>query len=420
MTVRTLAEAAAEILAKSRSSAAEPMKKGPGNAHDLGGSTHEKPQGDENPGAKAAALVAGSTPPGTKPDASSKEGMKKLASKPENNMGSPKTSPEEEYNNVSTAGHGYMKPTVSEEEIVAEDEEVIAEEEISEEDVEEIVSEEEVSENVAEELTEEEYAEILEAKKAMIKQKMCEMGCKEDIDALFNGEDLSEDFRLKATTIFEAAVIARAIPVVEELETEILAAAEESISEIKAELEEQIDTYLNYMVDEWINENKIAIESGLKHEIMEDLFDGLKNLLVNNNINLPEEKMDAVEAMAEEVEELQNKLNDQMNLNVELSKRINEAKKINIVSSVCEGLTATQAEKVKTLAEGVEFTTEGEYTKKIGIIRGNYFVSENANKVKQAEKNPIALTESEEPVKVEEISSSMSRYVNALSRTTPR
>lgn len=401
MTVRTLAEAAAEILAKSKSAPAESMKTGPGNAHDLGGSTFQKPQGEDNPGAKAAALVAGATPPGAKPDASSKEGMKKLPSQPEDKLGSPKTSPEEENGSVSTAGHEYAQ--VKEEEEIAD--EVVAEEEISEE---------------VEELTEEEYAEILEAKKAMIKQKMCEMGCKEDIDALFNGEDLSEEFRTKATTIFEAAVIARAIPVVEELETEILAAAEESISDIKAELEEQIDTYLSYMVEEWVKENQVALESGLRSEIMEDLFSGLRNLLTQNNIDLPEESVDAVEVMAEEIDELQNKLNDQMNINIELTKQINESRKFDVINSVCEGLTATQSEKVKTLAEGVEFTTEGEYSKKLNIIRENYFTADASAKVKQAEKNPIALTESEEPVEIAEISSAMSRYVNALSRTTPR
>ncbi|CAB4124358.1 prohead core protein [uncultured Caudovirales phage] len=405
MTVRTLAEAAAEILTKSKSSAvAEPMKTMPKNVVDLGGSTLELPQGS-NIGSAAAAVVGGVTPPGTKPDASSKEGMKKLASQPADSQGNVQSSPDKEYNNVSTAGYGYMKPTVNEDEEVSEDEEVVSEEEIEEE---------------TSELTEEDYAEILEAKKALIKKKMGEMGCKEDIDALFNGEELSEEFREKVTTIFETAVIARAVAVVEEMEEEILAAAEESIEEIKAELEEQVDAYLGYMVEEWVRDNELAIETGLKAEIVEGFMSDLKNLFVEHNISIPDETVDVLESMTQELDELTDKLNEQMNANIELSRKIDESTRQSVINSVCEGLTATQAEKVKTLAEGVEFTTEGEYGKKIGIIRENYFAPEKANMVKQAERNPIALTESEEPVQTAEVSPLMSRYVNALSRTSPR
>jgi hypothetical protein len=238
------------------------------------------------------------------------------------------------------------------------------------------------------------------------------------MDALFNGEELSEEFKNKAATIFESAVIARAITVVEEMEAEILAAAEESIEEIKNELEEQVDAYLNYMVEEWVNENQVAIESGLKAEIVEDFMTGLKNLFAEHYIDVPDEKIDILEAMAEENEALEAKLNEALNNNIELSQAIVEATKSEIITSVCEGLTATQAEKVKTLAEGVEFTTEGEYAKKLEIIRENY-VSAEPSKVKQSTKQVQLSEQASEPVVPQEVSPVMEHYVRAISRTNP-
>jgi hypothetical protein len=267
------------------------------------------------------------------------------------------------------------------------------------------------------ELSEDELAEIHEARVSIMREKMQSMGIKDDMEALFSNENLSESFKNKASAIFEAAVIARAVTVVEELESDILAAAEESVEEIKAELEEQVDAYLNYMVEEWVNENQVAIESGLKTELQEDFMNGLKNLFTEHYIDIPEEKVDVLEAMAEEVEELQNKLNEALNNNIELSQAIVEARKSDLVTSVCEGLTATQSEKVKTLAEGVEFTTEGEYMNKLRIIRESYF-NADSKKVKEVTKQ-IQLTESQETVVPQEMSSTMERYVSALSRSLP-
>jgi hypothetical protein len=173
------------------------------------------------------------------------------------------------------------------------------------------------------------------------------------------------------------------------------------------------------MVEEWVNENQVAIESGLKSEIVEDFMTGLKNLFAEHYIDVPDEKVDLIAAMQEEIEELSEKLNESLNSNIELSQAIVEARKTEIVSSVCEGLTATQAEKVKTLAEGVEFTTEGEYIEKMKIIRENYFTSESS-KVKQDQKaKAIQLSESEAPVVPEEVSPLMERYVRAIARTNP-
>jgi hypothetical protein len=280
--------------------------------------------------------------------------------------------------------------------------------------------EKEKEEEEAHHMSEEEIAEAKEAKYKMwkkhMKEKMHHMH-KEDMEALFSGENLSEEFQAKAATIFESAVIARAVEVTESLEAQILASAEESVEEIKAELEEQVDAYLNYMVEEWVNENTVAIESGLKSEIVEDFMAGLKNLFVEHYIDVPEEKVDVLEAIAEENAELEAKLNEALNKNIELAQAIVESRKSELVTSVCEGLTATQSEKVKALAEGVEFTTEGEYVKKLSIIRESYVKTE-PTKVKTATKQ-IQLAEASEPVVAEDLAPSMAAYVNAISRTKP-
>jgi hypothetical protein len=388
MTVRTLAEAAAEVLNRTRATApSEQMHTMPHEVVDLGGATQENPEGTDV-GRITASHMGSATPPGTVPPKESKEGMKRLKGQPEDHEGHELVDPEHLNGpGVDTAGHEYAHATM----------------------------EEEVEESA--ELSEDDLAEIREARISVMKEKMKSMGMKEDMEALFSNEDLSESFKNKASAIFEAAVIARAVTVVEELESDILAAAEESVEEIKAELEEQVDAYLNYMVEEWVNENQVAIESGLKTELQEDFMNGLKNLFTEHYIDIPEEKVDVLEAMAEEVEELQNKLNEALNNNIELSQAIVEARKSDLVTSVCEGLTATQSEKVKTLAEGVEFTTEGEYMNKLRIIRESYF-NADSKKVKEVTKQ-IQLTESQETVVPQEISSTMERYVNALSRSLP-
>jgi hypothetical protein len=404
MTVRTLAEAAADVLNATRKSApSEPMHKMSAEVEDLGGATWENPEGS-HVGEVAAKNRSQATPPGVAPSSETSEKMKKLPPQVQDTAVKYIKSAEDLNDHPDTAGHGYAHPTKSEEvELEASE----TEEMISEEDFEDV------------ELTEEEILEAKKAKHHWMKEKMKHMaGMKEDMDALFNGEDLSEEYKEKVTTIFESAVIARAVQVVEEMEEEILNAAQESLEEIKAELEEQVDAYLSYMAEEWVKENEVAIESGLKTEIAEEFISSLKNVFEQHYIDIPEEKVDVLSAMAEENEVLKNELNEALNKNIELAHAIVEARKLEIATSVCEGLTATQAEKVKTLAEGVEFTTEGDYSKKLGIIRENYFTS--GSKVQQAKSNPIALTESEQPVETSEVSPVMERYVNALSRTSPR
>ena len=387
MTIRTLAEAAAEILSGSKSSApAEGTKKLEGEVVDLGGATTSQPDGGEV-GKKASANA-------TKVPA--RPADKPVAAEP-------------------------SKGTVKEEEESDEDllftEEELDEylDSLSEEELAELEAElsEEIEEEEAE-LTEEEIAEAREAKIEMIRTAMKDLGIEEDMTALFGDENLSEDFKAKAATIFETAVISRAITVVEQLEEEILEAAEQSIEEIKADLEENIDSYLGYAINEWKEEHKVAIQSGLRSEIVEDFINGLRNLFAENYIDIPEEKVSVVEELTAKVDELQEELQTVLNRNIEMWKQIQEGEKKEILLSVCEGLTTTQIEKMKTLAEGVEFTADGEYREKLEVIKESYF----SKKVGKDQVSLIETLHEDAPQENPEVTSAvMNDYVKAISRT---
>jgi len=208
---------------------------------------------------------------------------------------------------------------------------------------------------------------------------------KEDIDALMQGESLSEEFVQKATTIFEAAVMSRVEEIAEEMEQEYAQQFDSAITELKEDFANKIDDYLNYMVEEWMEENKLAIESGLRSEIVEDFIGGLRNLFAEHYIDIPEEKVDVVEELTQTVEDLEGKLNEQIARSIELKKEINEHKKIQAVQAVCEGLTQTQVEKLKSLAESVEFTSEEDFTEKLNTLKEAYVPST----VKTAEKSAL-------------------------------
>lgn len=223
-----------------------------------------------------------------------------------------------------------------------------------------VVSEEEKHEDEAED-------------KKLIKKMISKAKLKEDIDALLEGEGLSEEFATKATTIFEAAVIARAEEVVALAEAELMEQFEAAVEEIKEDLAAKVDDYLNYMVEEWIKDNEIAIESGLRAEITEEFIDDLRNLFIEHNIDIPAEKVDVVEGLTAKVEDLESALNEEIQRGIELTKALNEQKKIEAIYTVCEGLTQTQVEKLKSLAEGVEFTTEEEFEGKLSTLKESYF-----------------------------------------------
>ena len=222
-------------------------------------------------------------------------------------------------------------------------------------------------------VSEEEKHEDEAEDKKLIKKMINKAKIKEDMDALLSGENLSEEFVAKASTIFEAAVIARAEEVVAIAEAELMEQFEAAVEEIKEDLAAKVDDYLNYMVEEWIKDNEIAIESGLRSEITEEFIDGLRNLFVEHYIDVPSEKVDIVEGLAAKVEELESALNEQIQRGVELNKELNEQKKIEAIYTACEGLTQTQVEKLKSLAENVEFTTEDEFVGKIDTLKESYF-----------------------------------------------
>ena len=212
--------------------------------------------------------------------------------------------------------------------------------------------------------------------KALIKKMMKKEKMKEDLDALLSGENLSEEFVQKASTIFEAAVIARAEEVIAEAEVALKEQFEAAVEEIKEDLAAKVDDYLNYMVEEWMKENEIAIEKGLRAEIVEDFITGLKGLFEEHYIDIPTDKVDVVGELAEKVEELESALNEQISKGVELTKELNEQKKIEAIYTACEGLTQTQVEKLKSLAEGVEFNTEEEFATKLSTLKESYFRSD--------------------------------------------
>lgn len=199
---------------------------------------------------------------------------------------------------------------------------------------------------------------------------------KEDVNALFGDDStISEDFKSKAVTIFEARVIDRVTQIQEEIESQYADMLEEAVETIKQDLTEKVDDYLNYVVEQWMEENEIAIESGLRSEITEDFIAGLRNLFAENYINVPEDKVDLVEELAAKVEDLETKLNEEIETNIEYKKALTEAFKEQLTVEVCEGLTATQVEKLKSLAESVDFSTEEEFVEKLETLRENYFPS---------------------------------------------
>jgi hypothetical protein len=272
----------------------------------------------------------------------------------------------------------------------------------------------ETEEEVVAEEKEEEHEDEAQDKK-LIKKMMNKEKMKEDIDALLSGENLSEEFVQKASTIFEAAVIARAEEVIAEAETQLAEQFEAAIEQVKEDLASKIDDYLNYMVEEWMKENEVAIEQGLRSEITEDFISGLKSLFEDHYIDIPEEKVDIVGELTDKVGELEESLNEQINRGIELQKELNEKKKVEAIYTACEGLTQTQVEKLKSLAEGVEYTTEEEFVIKLNTLKESYFKAE----VKVADSS--ALNE-ETPIEEEKkpttsVDPLMEVYSKAISQT---
>lgn len=239
---------------------------------------------------------------------------------------------------------------------------------------------------------------------------------KEHVDAMFNDEDLTEEFKEKATVIFEAAMMAKAEEIEAALEEEYGQRFEDAKVEIYEEISARIDEYLDYIVEQWMEENKVAIESSLKTEITEDFMSGLKNLFTEHYIEVPEEKHDVLGELAQRIEELESKLNDTISENIDLKARVTEASKEQMIDNVAEGLAATQVEKFKALAEGVEFDGEESFVRKLEIVKDNYFPSDKKGAQLDTEE-PESLSEGYEGKKV---TGPVSNYVQAISRTIKR
>ena len=315
---------------------------------------------DTNPNYTAGSPTA--TPPGATPPVGS-EPMKKLATQP-GNQGSgdtPVQQPATDYSAIRDriAGKRAAQTMKSNpgatfqsygEETEVEDEEVIEEEKEGHEDA--------------------------AADKKLIKKMISKEKMKEDMDALLSGENLSEEFVTKATTIFEAAVIARAEEVIVEAEEQLMEEFEIAVEQIKEDMAAKVDAYLNYMVEEWMKDNQLAIQSGLKAEITEEFLTGLRDLFIEHHIDIPEDKVNIVEELAAQLEATEAVLNEEIARGIQLSQALNEQKKFEAIYTACEGLSQTQVEKMKSLAEGVDFTTEEEFVTKLETLKESYFKSD--------------------------------------------
>ncbi len=215
-------------------------------------------------------------------------------------------------------------------------------------------------------------------KKKKIKISMPEINVKEDIDALVEGEELSEDFKSKASTIFEAAVHQKVMEIaaskVDEMEKEYQSELQEEIVSFRDELTDKVDGYLNYVVEEWMKENELALESSLRSEITEEFMGGLKDLFKEHYIEVPDEKVDIVENLFDKVEDLESQLNDKVQDNIKVKAELNEYRKDKILEEVCDDLADTQSEKMKSLVEGVSYEDDSEkFEEKVKTIKENYF-----------------------------------------------
>ena len=253
--------------------------------------------------------------------------------------------------------------------------------------------------------------EGLNKAKEAIEKRLATINVAEDVDALVQGEDLSEDFQKKAATIFEAAVKSKVRSEVERIEEEKTQEISEEVETFKTELAEKVDGYLDYVVKEWMTENELAIERGLKGEISEDFIAGLKNLFEEHYIDVPNEKYDILEAQTQEIEDLKNKVNDLIESKKDSSNRIGELTKGSLVAEASDDLTETQKEKFKCLVEEVEFVSEDSYKEKLKTLKASYFPTE--------EKKEEVLTE-EGAVQTVESSDVMAAYTAAINKTHKR
>ena len=283
---------------------------------------------------------------------------------------------------------------VSEEETT--EEEVVAEEETAEvEETQEVVAEEEATEE-----------EVVEEK----------IDVDADINALIEGEKLSEEFEAKARTIFESAIKAKVAELSEQVKISYEEKLVEEVSSIKKELQERVDSYLEYVASEWLEENQLAAEAGLKTEMTESFLEGMKSLFEEHYVTIPEDKYDVLNSMVDKLDEMENKLNEQIKSNVALNRRLAESVADVIFAEVTEGLADTQRDKLASLAENVEFESEEDYREKLVTLRESYFPSKSGTQRDKSEN----LSEGDEASTPQPVSGLMESYLQTMSRVSKK
>ena len=291
---------------------------------------------------------------------------------------------------------------VKAEQVEAEDQELVAEEEVTEEDALRSKVEEAISKSEEEVVAEETEEEVVE------------LNIEEDVEALLQGEELSEEFQEKAKVIFETAINAKVAAIREELQQSYENAIVEQVEEFKSEITERVDSYLEYVADEWIQENALAVEEGLKTEMTESFLQGMKGLFEEHYVTIPEDRYDVLESMVNKLDEMEEKLNEQIERNVALNKRLAESVTDGILGEVSEGLAVTQKEKLASLSESVEFDSEEDYREKLVTLREAYFPS----RVSSAQRDSAELISEESSMS--QVSGSMEGYLSALQRVSKK
>jgi len=286
-------------------------------------------------------------------------------------------------------------------------------EEISEDEApatDEVVAEEETTtdEVVAEEETTEE--------EVVAEEEDYKVDVEQDVQALFEGEELSEEFQSKARTIFEAAIKEKVSEIKENLQTAYEQALVEEVASVRDELTERVDAYLEYVADEWIQENQLQVESGLKTEMTESFLEGMKSLFEEHYVSVPEDKYDVLESMVDKLDEMESKLNEQIERNVALNQRLAESNSDVILADVSEGLALSQKEKLASLASNVEFESETDYREKLEKLKESYFPSKTSAPSAHSE----TISEGTQVDSPRQVSSAMEAYMQTLGRVAKK
>ena len=307
--------------------------------------------------------------------------------------------------NVVNRGAKSAEPMkkMKEESEVDEDQEVVSEEDETAEDV---VDTAEDGEEVVDETADETEEEVVEE----------EIDIEEDVNALLEGEELSEEFQEKARTIFEAAIRSKVADIREQIQAQYEEELIEQVSSIKNELVERVDSYLEYVADEWIQENALAVEHGLKTEMTESFLTGMKSLFEDHYVTIPEDRYDVIESMVDKLDEMEEKLNEQIERNVALNRRLAESVADVIFADVAEGLALSQKDKLASLAENVEFDSEETYREKLVTLRNSYFSNTATSAQREAAEDISESTD----YSATQISPLMESYLSVLSRASKK